>query len=140
MSGLNKVIMMARLVRDPDLQHTSTNGTPVVNLLLAINENYKGEQRAHFFEATAFGRTAELIAEHLTKGQQAIFDGRLQQDRWESSEGEPRSRVKVIIREFSFLGNGRKTEDSNGNSNTEEPQEEQLAPVAQDEDEGDRYF
>lgn len=109
MSSMNKVILLGNLTKDPELKYTA-GGSAVCDMSLALNYTTgKGadkKEEVSFIDLTAFGKTAENAAEYLKKGRQVIVEGRLQQDRWESQEGQKRSKVKVIVERLTFVGGG----------------------------------
>ncbi len=120
MASFNRVILMGNLTRDPVLRHIPT-GTAVTDIALAVNDRRKnnaGEwvDETTFVDITLWGRTAEVAAEYLTKGAPALIEGRLKLDTWES-EGQKRSKLKVIGEKMSMIGGGgggaasRRTED-----------------------------
>lgn len=126
MSAINLTLLQARLVQEPELRYT-LNNTPVVNLVLAHNENLKnGERRPHFIEATAFGKIAELINKYMHKGEEHIFQGRLQQDKWVGQDGQQRSRVKLAVEQFTFLQRSNRSEESDTLKEVEETQPARL--------------
>lgn len=107
MSSMNKVIALGNLTRDPELKYTPS-GAAVCDLSVALNYTTgKGDQKKEevsFIDLTAFGKTAENAAEYLKKGRQILIEGRLQQDRWETPDGQKRSKVKVIVERLTFVG------------------------------------
>lgn len=107
MSSMNKVILLGNLTRDPELKYTGS-GAAVCEMSIALNYTIgKGDQKkdeVSFIDLTAFSKTAENAAEYLKKGRQIIVEGRLQQDRWETPEGQKRSKVKVIVERLTFVG------------------------------------
>lgn len=108
MPGLNKVILLGNLTRDPQLRRTS-RGTPVCALGLAMNRKYTtaaGESREEtcFVDIDVWGRQAESCSTYLRKGSPALVEGRLRLDQWEDREtGKPRSRLKVTAEQVQFL-------------------------------------
>jgi single-strand DNA-binding protein len=112
MANYNKVILMGNLTRDPELRYTP-NGTAVSTLSLAVNRRPKPdsqEKEVDFFDIVAFGKQAENCSEYLRKGSPILVDGRLQQRRWETDEGQKRSKVEVVAFSVQFLGSPRNTE------------------------------
>jgi len=108
MSSYNRVILMGNLTRDPELRYLPSN-TPVVNLGLAVNRRYKnqqGEQQEEvtFVDCEAFARTAEIINQYMSKGQPIHIEGRLRLDQWQSQDGQNRSKLKVVVENFQFVG------------------------------------
>ena len=108
MANLNKVFLMGNLTRDPELRYIPS-GTAVADLGLAINERYKdrdsGEWREKpvFVDVTVWRRQAETCSEYLSKGSPVMIEGRLQLDQWENSEGQKRSKLKVLADRVQFL-------------------------------------
>lgn len=111
----NKVILMGNLTRDPELRHLPNSNTAVCTLGLAVNRRFRtadGENREEttFVDCEAFGRTAEVLSEYLTKGRPVLIEGRLRLDQWEDKDGGGnRSKLKVIVEGFQFV-------DSKGDS------------------------
>jgi single-strand DNA-binding protein len=107
MANYNKVILMGNLTRDPELRYTP-NGTAVATLSLAVNRRYKSNdetrEETDFFDIVVFGKQAENCSEYLKKGRPILVDGRLQQRRWETDEGQKRSKVEVVAFSVQFLG------------------------------------
>lgn len=122
MPALNKVLLMGNLTRDPELRVTP-KGTPICQFGLAINRKFKtdaGESReeALFVDVEAWGKQGELIAKHVTKGRPLYVEGRLRLDQWEDKNTkEKRSRMKVVLEQFQFLG------DTRGGDNSAPPSE-----------------
>ena len=107
MAGLSKVVLFGRLTRDPELRYT-TGGTAVVTLGVAVNRrvnrNDNWEDEVSFFDVVVFGRRAETVAEYLKKGREVLVEGDLVQRRWETSEGQKRSKIEVNARDVQFIG------------------------------------
>ncbi len=106
MYGYSKVLVIGSLIRDPRL-HTTASGTVIAKFTLAVTRTQLREQtRAEAtsrIEITAFNKQARSIAEHLKTGRTLFVEGHLQEHRWEDPEGKPRSRLDVILDQFSFL-------------------------------------
>ncbi len=108
MSNLNKVFLMGRLTRDPELRYTP-QGVPVSDLGLAVNREYTptggGEKRKDtlFIDVTVWKRHAEVCCQYLRKGSPIFIEGRLSMDAWEQ-DGQKRSRIKVVAENFQFIG------------------------------------
>jgi len=106
MASYNRVILMGNLTRDPELRYLPNN-TPVVNFGMAMNRRYKdanGEQQeeATFVDCEAFARRAEVINQYMEKGRSLMVEGRLKLDQWQNQEGQNRSKLKVIVENFTF--------------------------------------
>lgn len=107
MNGFNKVVMVGRLTRDPKLR-ALPSGLSVGDLSLAVSETYKkkdGELGEHvcFVDITIWGKQAESCSQYLKKGSPVLVEGKLQLDRWETAEGEKRSRHKINASRVQFL-------------------------------------
>ena len=100
--NFNKVIIGGHLTRDPETQ-TLPSGNTITKLGIAVNKRYKGEDKTSFFEVVFFGATGEAIATFFKKGRAILIDGELQQDRWETDDGQKRSKVYVLGWSFSFV-------------------------------------
>ncbi len=109
MPSLNKVLLMGNLTRDPELR-VLPKGTPVCQFSLAINRSFKlesGETREEvlYVDVEAWGKQGETIAKHVTKGRPLYVEGRLRLDQWEDkTTKEKRSRMKIVLDQFQFLG------------------------------------
>ncbi len=112
MPSLNKVLLMGNLTRDPELRVTP-KGTSICQFALAINRTFKmesGETREEvtYVDIEAWGKQGETIAKYVTKGRPLFVEGRLRLDQWEDKNTkEKRSRVKVVLENFQFLGDSR---------------------------------
>ena len=112
MANLNKVMLIGNLTRDPELRVTP-KGTSVAQFALAVNRKFRDEAGADREEVTyvdleAWGKTGETIAKWCTKGKPLFVEGRLRLDTWEDkTTKEKRSRMKVVVDNFQFLGSGR---------------------------------
>jgi single-strand DNA-binding protein len=106
MASFNKVILMGNLTKDPEIRYTP-NGTPVANFSLAVNRRYKqGEElkdEVCYIDIVVFGKQAEHCGQYLNKGHGVIVDGRLQQRRWETDDGQKRSKHEVVAQTINFL-------------------------------------
>lgn len=113
MSDLNSVVLVGRLVRDPELRYTP-QGAPVCEFTLASNRRFTKKdgdkvEEVIFVDAVAWNRLAEISAEYLKKGRMIVVSGQLSQDRWEDKEtGQKRSRIRVQAQTLQFLGGGSK--------------------------------
>jgi single-strand DNA-binding protein len=108
MPSFNQVILIGNLTRDVELRHTPSNQT-VANIGMAMNRQYQtkdGERREEvtFVDCEAWGRQAEVMAQYLSKGRPVMIQGRLKLDTWQDKEGGNRSKLKVVVENFQFLG------------------------------------
>ena len=120
---INRVVLVGRLTRDPDLRYTS-NGTAVVNFTLAVNRTFKnsqGEQEADFINCQAWRTTAENVAQYLRKGSLAGIDGRIQTRSYENDEGRRVYVTEVVADSVQFLEpKKQETESKNNGMNDDE--------------------
>ena len=115
MANLNKVFLIGNLTRDPELRYTP-QGTAVGEFGIAINRQWKGpngekKEEVCFVDCQAWARGAEIISEYCKKGSSLFVEGRLKLDSWEGKDGQKRSRMRVVVENFQFLGapTGRRT-------------------------------
>jgi len=111
MSNFNKVFLMGRLTRDPELRYTP-QGTSVSDIGLAVNREYthqNGERRKEtvFVDVTLWKKQAEICCQYLKKGNPIFIEGRLAMDSWEGQDGQKRTKMRVVAENFQFLGGGR---------------------------------
>lgn len=111
MGNLNKVFLMGRLARDPELRYTPT-GLPVAEIRIAVNRSYNdqsGERREEtaFVDVVMWRKRAEVCCEYLRKGSPIFIEGRLAMDTWETPDGQKRSRLRVVADNFQFVGGPR---------------------------------
>ena len=107
MADFNKVILLGRLTRDPELRYTPA-GSPVCVFDLAVNRSYTtqaGERRDEvcFITIEVWGKQGENCAEYLKKGRQALVEGHLRQRSWETPEGQKRSKHEVRADRVQFM-------------------------------------
>ncbi|HXV62219.1 MAG TPA: single-stranded DNA-binding protein [Vicinamibacteria bacterium] len=108
MRGVNKVILVGNLGRDPEVRYTR-DGTPVANLNVATTESWNDQQgqrqdRTEWHRVVAWGKLAEIAKEYLTKGQQVYLEGRLQTRSWEDKDGNKRYTTEIRVDQMVMLG------------------------------------
>ncbi len=110
---MNKVILMGRMVRDPEVRYTQGNNTAVCSFSLAVNRRFKqeGQPDADFINIVAWGKTAEFVSKYFTKGQQVAVIGRIQTRNYDDKEGKKVYVTEVIAEETYFADS--KKEQSN---------------------------
>ena len=142
--SVNKVILIGRLGKDPELKYTS-GGTPVARFTLATDETFKdrsGEQqrRTEWHTIVAWRKLAEICGEYLTKGKQIYIEGSIQSRQWEDQSGNKRTSYEIVARQMTMLGSRADSERAAASSaerspvdrpSTEEPSPE---PEITDED------
>ena len=111
---LNKIILMGRLTRDPELRHTG-NGTAVVSFSLAVDRDFKsqsGERETDFIDIVAWRSTAEFVSKYFSKGRMAVVEGRLQIRDWTDKDGAKRRTAEVVADNIYFGDSKRPVSDS----------------------------
>ena len=101
---LNKIFIMGRLTRDPELRRTQ-NGTAVAGFALAVDRDYKnadGTKETDFIEVVAWRSSAEFVSKYFTKGRMAIVEGRLQIRDWTDKDGNKRRNAEIIADNIYF--------------------------------------
>ena len=101
---LNKIILMGRLTRDPELRRTQS-GTAVTSFSLAVDRDFKsqgGEKETDFIDIVAWRNTAEFVSKYFTKGRMAVVEGRLQIRDWTDRDGGKRRSAEVIAENVYF--------------------------------------
>lgn len=113
---MNKVILIGRLTKDPDLKFAQGTGKAVTRFTLAINRPMKKDE-VDFINCIAFGKTGETIAQYLTKGKQVAVSGQIRTGSYDAKDGTKRYTTDVIIETFEFLNGDKK--NSNLNESTQ---------------------
>lgn len=102
---LNKIFLMGRLTRDPELRHTQS-GTAVASFSIAVDRDFKdkqtGEKATDFIDVVAWRQTAEFVSRFFTKGRLAVVEGRLQMRDWTDKDGNKRRSAEVIADSVYF--------------------------------------
>ena len=101
---LNKIIIMGRLTRDPELRRTASS-TAVAGFTLAVDRDFKsqnGEKSTDFIDVVAWRNTAEFVAKYFTKGRMAVVEGRLQIRDWKDKNGNNRRSAEVVAENVYF--------------------------------------
>ena len=113
---LNRIILMGRLTRDPELRHTQA-GTPVASFSLAVDRDFRsrdgGERTTDFIDIVAWRNTAEFVSKYFTKGRMAVVEGRLQIRDWTDRDGGKRRSAEVVADNIYF-GDSKRGGDSGG--------------------------
>lgn len=109
---LNKIVLMGRLTRDPELRHTQA-GTAVASFTLAVERGFKdkttGEKVTDFIDIVAWRQTGEFVSRFFTKGRMAVVEGRLQLRDWTDKEGNKR-RTAEVVADNVYFGDSKKEE------------------------------
>ena len=102
---MNKVILMGRLTRDPEVRYPqSEDGSTVAHFSLAVDRRFKraGDAEADFFNCTAFGRQAEFVEKYLRRGTKMVVTGRIQNNNYTNRDGQKVYSVQIIVEELEF--------------------------------------
>lgn len=133
---LNKIFLMGRLTRDPELRKTQS-GTPVVSFSLAVDRDYKGqggERETDFIDCTAWRGTAEFVSNYFTKGRMSVVEGRLQVTDYKDRDGNSR-RKWTVVADNVYFGDSKRV----SGSDTGAAQPEDLRELPEEE-KGDLPF
>ena len=147
MASINKVILIGRLGKDPEVRFTA-GGQAVANFSIATTDRWKNKQNGNLEERTewhnivVWGKTAELCKEYLSKGRQVYIEGRLQTRAWTDKEGHKRYTTEVVAQTVQFLDSRQDrgtTASSSGSSASAGPAPE-SSPAATESDSGPPPF
>lgn len=131
---MNKVILIGRLTRDPELNFAAGSGTAVTRFGLAVKRPFKKDE-SDFINCVAFGKTGETIAQYITKGRQLAVTGSIRTGSYDAKDGSKRYTSDIVVDSFEFLGNGQ-GHNQNNSSNQDNNFDEDMTPV----DDGDMPF
>lgn len=98
---INKVILMGRLTRDPELRNTAS-GTSVCNFTVAVDDGYGENRSTSFINCVAWGKSAEFVSNYFSKGKMIIVIGRIQTRTWDGQDGRKNYSTEVVASEVSF--------------------------------------
>jgi single-strand DNA-binding protein len=115
---MNKVVLVGRLTKDPELKFAQGTGTAVTTFTIAVNRRFKreGQPDADFIPVVVFGKTAENTANYMSKGKLLSVSGNIQTRNYEAKDGTRRYVTEVVADEVDFLEwGGTKTSDTNTN-------------------------
>lgn len=111
---LNKIIVMGRMVRDPELRRTGS-GTAVTSFSLAVDRDFKdqnGDKETDFIDIVAWRNTAEFVSKYFTKGRMAVVEGRLQIRDWTDKDGGKRRTAEVVAENVYFADSKHETQQT----------------------------
>jgi len=134
MTGVNKVILLGRLGRDPEVRYTPS-GTAVANFSIATSEQWNNkdgekQERTEWHKIVAWKRLGEICGEYLHKGSQVYIEGRIQTKSWEDRDGNKRYTTEVIAQNMQMLGSA----DKGGRAQTTDERFPVEEPVTVPED------
>ena len=118
--GMNKVIFLARLGKDPEIRYAQASGNAIASFSIAVNRRFKrdNEPDADWFNCVAFGKTAEFCEKYLRKGSKVLIEGEVQNDNYEK-DGVKHYGTKIVINQIEFA----ESKSSQTNNDTAEPEE-----------------
>ena len=108
---MNKVILIGRTTKSPELRYAPGTGTAVCRFTLAVNRPYKKDE-ADFINCVAFGKIGETIAQYVLKGRQVAVTGSIRTGSYESNSGEKRYTTDVVLDGFEFIGNSSNSDNA----------------------------
>ena len=128
---LNRIILMGRLTRDPELRHTQS-GTAVASFTLAVDRDFRsregGERATDFIDIVAWRSTAEFVSKYLAKGRMAVVEGRLQMRDWTDRDGNKRRSAEVVA-DNVYFGDSKRDGDTGGSYTNSYSRPAAPAPV-----------
>lgn len=140
--SLNRVCIMGRLTRSPELRRTQS-GTAVTSFTLAVDDDFKdkqsGERKTYFIDVVAWRQTAEFVNQYFAKGRMAIVDGRLQSRKWEDKDGNKRTAIEVVA-DSVYFADSKPQEGPAAYSPTYSPASSSPGEFTEVEDDGDLPF
>ena len=104
---INKVVLLGRLTKDPELRYAAGSGTAVCRFTVAINRQLKKDE-TDFINCVAFGKTGETIAQYITKGRQIAITGSIRTGSYDAQDGTKRYTTDVIVETFEFVESKKK--------------------------------
>lgn len=125
---MNKVALVGRLTKDPELKFAQGTGTAITTFTIAVNRRFKkeGQPEADFIPVVQFGKSAEATANYMAKGKLVGVAGSIQTRNYDAKDGTKRYVTEIIADEVNFLEKGDKKEDTNNHDN------EEITPVDDD--------
>ena len=127
---MNKVILMGRLTRDPEMRQTQS-GVSVCSFSIAVNRRFakEGQQNADFINCTAWRQQAEFICKYFGKGAMISVVGNLQSRSWENQEGKKQYATDVVVDEVYFTGSKSDSGSSVGDGGFAQPAKDPFADI-----------
>lgn len=113
---MNKVILIGRLTKDPELNFAAGTGTAVCKFSLAVTRAFKKDE-TDFINCIAFNKRAETIAQYLTKGRQLAVTGSIRTGSYDAKDGTKRYTTDIVVDSFEFIGQGNNNNQGNTSEN-----------------------
>ena len=121
---MNKVVLIGRLTRDPELRYTSGSNAAVCNFTIAVDRGFtgqSGDREADFIPIVVWNKQAENVKNYLNKGSQVAVEGRIQVRNYDDQNGQKRYVTEVIANNVEFLGSKNSSNNTSNDSNNVEP-------------------
>lgn len=103
MSSFNETILIGNLVANAELHYTE-GGTSIANFTLAVNSKMKEREEVLFMPCVVFGKLSDVVVKYTQKGKSILVTGRLVEEKWENTEGQKRSKIKLYVTQLRLLG------------------------------------
>jgi len=140
--GVNKVILVGNLGKDPDMKYTA-GGAAIANITVATSESWNDKQTGEKIEKTEwhrvvfFRRLAEIVGEYLRKGSQVYIEGKLQTRKWQDQNGQDRYTTEIVASEMQMLGSrggeaGTRPQQGSGGFRSDAPAQQDVAQPQSD--------
>ena len=130
--GVNKVILVGNLGKDPEIRYTQ-DGKAIASLTLATSESWKGQsgqvqEKTEWHRVSIFGKLAEIAGEYLRKGSQIYIEGKLQTRKWQNKEGQDQYTTEIVLDPFNGVMQMLGGKSDNSGQAQRQPQQRQAAP------------
>lgn len=136
---MNKVVLIGRLTKDPELRYAAGSGTAVCRFTVAITRQFKKDE-TDFINCVSFGKTGETIAQYIIKGRQIAVTGAIRTGSYDAQDGSKRYTTDVVVESFEFIGNSNNNSNNTSDGNWNPPVDDvgfgDMTPV----DDGDMPF
>ena len=138
---MNKVVLIGRMVADPELNFQANSGMAICRFRLAVTRPFKKDE-TDFINCIAFGKTGETIAQYLTKGRQLAVTGSIRTGSYDAKDGTKRYTTDIVVDSFEFIGSSKNDNQGSNNSFNQDSNfgnmsfEDEMVPV----DDGDMPF
>jgi single-strand DNA-binding protein len=131
---MNKVILMGRLTRDPEVRYGGASNTAIAKFSLAVDRRFKrdGEPTADFFNVTAFGKQGEFVEKYLHKGTKIVLDGEIRNDNYTNKEGQKVYGFQIIANSIEFAESKNASQNFGGDMGSNVPASEPTSNVGDD--------
>lgn len=113
---MNKIILMGRLTRDPEVRYGGSSNMAIARFSIAVDRRFKrdGQPQTDYFNCTAFGKLGEFVEKYLKKGTKILLDGELQNDNYTNKEGQMVYGMRIIANSIEFAESKRAQESGGG--------------------------